>query len=69
MAASIGCSDRTVSNYELDQTRPPKLVINHYALMTGVPIEWLMNESFHPEGTTATTTDCYPAFLDLVEAA
>lgn len=29
MAESIGCTPRTISNYELDQTRPPKLVINH----------------------------------------
>lgn len=69
MAQSIGCTTRTISNYELDQTRPPKLVINHYALMTGVPIEWLMGETFHPEGTNLTVSDCYSVPEWLEEAA
>lgn len=41
MADDIGMTDRTISNYELDQTRVPKLVVQQYALRTGVPIEWL----------------------------
>jgi len=55
MAASIGVTDRTVSNYELDSTRAPKLVINHYALLTGVSVEWLLTGS-----DTDPATECQP---------
>lgn len=50
MADDIGCTERTISSYELDQTRVPKLVIRQYALRTGVPLEWLRGEIYHPEG-------------------
>lgn len=69
MADDIGVTDRTISNYELDSTRPPKLVIKQYALRTGVPIEWLTDEIFPSEGTTLTNSDCYSSFRDLEEVA
>lgn len=41
LADDFGVSARTVSNYENDQTRAPKLVIREYALRCRVPVEWL----------------------------
>lgn len=69
MADDIGVTDRTISNYELDSTRVPKLVVKQYALRTGVPVEWLMGETFRPEGTTLTTTDCYSSYSGLKKEA
>jgi transcriptional regulator with XRE-family HTH domain len=48
MAADVGRTVHTISNYERDFTRAPLLVIRQYALRTGVPLTWL------EYGTTST---------------
>lgn len=72
MAEDIGCTDRTISNYELDQTRVPKLVVNQYALRCRVPIEWLVSGDDGGDGgvrTTGAVTTRYAAVLSLRSAA
>lgn len=61
MADDIGVTPRTISNYELDATRAPKLVIRQYALRTGVPVAWLEGGTFHPEGDNVRVIIGYPA--------
>ena len=58
MAAGCGVTERTISNYELDQTKVPKLVVAYYAARCDVSYDWLCND-FHPEGTTIPITECY----------
>lgn len=41
MAADIGRTRRTISNYESDSTPAPVLVLRQYAMRTGVPLAWL----------------------------
>lgn len=40
-AAHIGVSPKTINNAENDSHAPRKIVINAWALATGVPVEWL----------------------------
>ena len=68
VAAEAGCTDATISNYELDRTRVPKLVVELYARMTRVRYEWLAND-LRPPGTTVPITECYSVSQMLEEAA
>jgi transcriptional regulator with XRE-family HTH domain len=43
MAADIGRTRHTISNYERDVTKAPLLVLRLYALRTQVPLDWLQN--------------------------
>jgi transcriptional regulator with XRE-family HTH domain len=40
-AGRIGISPKSVNNYEGDKVEPRKIVLNAWALATGVPVEWL----------------------------
>ena len=40
-ADQIGVSRNTVTNYERDKVAPRKIVLNAWALRTGVPLSWL----------------------------
>ena len=40
-AATIGVSQKTVCNAEADAHATRKIVLNAWALATGVPVEWL----------------------------
>lgn len=42
MAADIGRTRRTISNYESGSTEAPLLVLRQYALRTGVPLDWIV---------------------------
>lgn len=37
----IGVSRNTVTNYERDHVKPRRVVLNAWALRTGVPLSWL----------------------------
>lgn len=41
LAEAIGVSRATVSNYEGGRVAPRKIMLNAWALATGVPVEWL----------------------------
>jgi transcriptional regulator with XRE-family HTH domain len=41
IAEIIGTSRATVSNYERGVSKPGKLIVNAWAVSTGVPVEWL----------------------------
>lgn len=41
MAAELGVSRNTVTNYEHDKTPAKRAVVRTYAATTGVPLEWL----------------------------
>jgi len=49
-AERVGISPKSVNNYEGDAVEPRKIVMNAWALATGVPVEWL-------ERGIAPTTD------------
>lgn len=40
-AIKIGISAKSVNNYEGDHVAPRRVVLNAWALATGVPVEWL----------------------------
>ena len=40
-AERVGISPKSVNNYEGDAVEPRKIVMNAWALATGVPVEWL----------------------------
>ncbi|MBM9464631.1 helix-turn-helix transcriptional regulator [Aeromicrobium sp. YIM 150415] len=40
-ADEIGISPKSVNNYEGDHVEPRKVVMNAWALRTGVPVQWL----------------------------
>ncbi len=40
-ADTIGVSRNTVGNYEADRVTPRRIVLNAWALATGVPLAWL----------------------------
>ncbi len=40
-AAEIGISPKSVNNYEGDHVEPRKIVMNAWAMRTGVPLIWL----------------------------
>lgn len=42
LADFIGVSRNTVYNYEHGRTNPRRIVLNAWALATGVPVGWLM---------------------------
>ncbi|NHP16001.1 helix-turn-helix transcriptional regulator [Rhodococcus sp. IC4_135] len=53
LADSIGISRTSVSNAESGRSMPRKVVFNAWALVTGVPVKWLLEgttENPHPEG-------------------
>ena len=50
-AERVGISPKSVNNYEGDAVEPRKIVMNAWALATGVPVEWLET------GTAPTGTD------------
>lgn len=41
LAAAIGISRNSVSNYESGTTPPRQIVLNQWSLATGVPLAWL----------------------------
>ena len=41
-AEQLGVSRNTVTNYERDRVQPRRVVVNAWALRTGVPVEWLL---------------------------
>ena len=43
LAQLIGVSRQTVSNAESGTTVPRRIVVNAWALATGVPVSWLLN--------------------------
>lgn len=60
LAADIGCSAKTLGNYENDMTRAPKLVVKHYARCTGFPYSWLVEGEDHgPFPPNTPATECY----------
>ena len=61
LANIIGCSPKTVGNYENDFTRAPKLVVREYAVRCGVPYSWLVTGT-PPDDVPPNTpaTECYP---------
>lgn len=42
LAERMGVARRTVGSYERDEVEPRKIVVNAWALATGVPVEWLL---------------------------
>lgn len=48
-ATLIGVSRNTIGNVESGRVQPRKIVLNAWALVTGVPLEWLR------DGTVPTT--------------
>ncbi len=50
MAAELGVSRATVSNYERGVTVPGKLVINAWAVICDVDVEWLKTGKPHTDG-------------------
>lgn len=60
-AAELGVSRQTVSNYELDNTKPRRLALRAWSLRTGVPIEWLeagQTPKPHPGGPDGASELC-----------
>lgn len=43
LAEAMGVARRTVGSYERDEVEPRKIVVNAWALATGVPVEWLLH--------------------------
>ena len=41
LADEIGVSRSTIKNYELGHVKPRKIVLNAWAMRTGVPLEWI----------------------------
>jgi transcriptional regulator with XRE-family HTH domain len=41
MARHLGCTERTIRNYELGSTRPNKPTMTVWATLTDVPLWWL----------------------------
>jgi transcriptional regulator with XRE-family HTH domain len=62
IARELGVSRATVSNYERGVTSPGKLVVNAWAVVTDVDVEWLKNDDFGgsspvgPAGIEPTTS-------------
>jgi transcriptional regulator with XRE-family HTH domain len=59
-ADEIGVSRNTITNYERDKVRPRKIVLNAWALRTGVPLQWLLTgtaPASPPEGDAAEAVD------------
>lgn len=48
VADEMGISRATVSNYETGKTRPGKMAINAWAVVTRVDVEWLRNGTATP---------------------
>ena len=42
LAEMMGVARRTIGSYERDEVEPRKIVVNAWALATGVPVEWLL---------------------------
>ena len=60
VAKELGISRATVSNYERGHTAPGKLVINAWAVVCKVDVEWLRNDDMPSNGGPdggATVTD------------
>lgn len=43
MAAHLGCSERTIRNYESGATRPNRATLMAWANLTDVPLWWLVD--------------------------
>jgi transcriptional regulator with XRE-family HTH domain len=60
LADELGVHARTISSYELDQTKPKKAFLRQWALHTGVPYGWLVDgQNFHPDGDNLLHSDRY----------
>jgi transcriptional regulator with XRE-family HTH domain len=60
IADALGVSRQTVSNYERGFTKPRKLVLKEWALVTGVDLGWLttgQEEDESPSGPGGSTGD------------
>lgn len=44
IAAHLGCSERTVRNYEVGATRPNRATLMAWAAFTDVPLSWLEDD-------------------------
>lgn len=71
MAADIGRSVRTISNYESGSTTAPLLVVRQYALRCQVPIDWLQSGSTGggPSGGARATGPVTTRYASLLRAA
>lgn len=49
MALAIGISRQSVSNYEVGDYEPRRIVLNAWSTQTGVPIDWFMQDD-GPDG-------------------
>lgn len=62
MARHLGCTERTIRNYELGSTRPNKSTMTVWATLTDVPLWWL-DDSERPE---SLVTNDKPPESDIV---
>lgn len=63
MAAEIGRTERTIRNYEKEATPVPKLVVDHYADSTKVPLLWILNGREPDPGPDGLVTTGYTRHL------
>jgi DNA-binding XRE family transcriptional regulator len=61
LARELGVGRSTISNYERGVTSPGKLVVNAWAVVTDVDVEWLRNDDYStppvgPAGIEPTTS-------------
>ena len=54
-AREIGVSQKTINNAESDSHVVRKIVMNAWALVTGVPVEWLQTGEVRHEGLEPPT--------------
>ena len=45
MAGIMMRNRNTINNYESDKTRPPRLVLDRWAEVTGIPLEWIIGDA------------------------
>lgn len=50
LASAVGVSRNSVSNYEVGATEPRRIVLNAWAMATGVSLNWLLSEGGTPPG-------------------
>lgn len=50
LAAALGISRATVTNYERNKVKPRRAVVMAWAMRTGVPFEWLQGQESPRQG-------------------
>src|SRR4029077_20727315 len=53
LAAALEVSRSTVGNYENGKVRPQPIVVKMWAMITGVPVEWIRTGTTPPDGGRA----------------